>query len=148
MNFSSRTRRTGISILIIASKKRFQELMADSNPSSDNPSSQAVNKGAELPEATRLANLRSIAQQHLEEIDAMGRKEHVSEEKRVKDLEREAKRRDANLLSRRRSSGSEEEGEEEVKKEKLRTAQGKSHSRFQPCPLDSCPCCFKLGPRY
>lgn len=94
--------------------------MANINPEATTSAVQTLYLQQESPADPKLASLRDLAQQHLDEIDAMAQNEQMQEKRRVEELEREAKRRGRG--HQRRSPDAEEQGD--GKRSKMRTAQG------------------------
>ena len=96
---------------------------------SGNDASQESTRQSEA-ETARLAGLRNLAQQHLDEIDVIERSDRDREQKRVADLQREKQRREGagqTQLQMGIAADDGGEGEREGRKAKMRTAQGMFH---------------------
>ncbi len=96
--------------------------MADTNLEFEALRAQRSNGQPDQSEATRLASLRTLAQQHLEEISQMTRDERLQEEKRMEELEAEMRRRKHQKPS--KPSDNQDGGD--AKESRMRSAQGKS----------------------
>ena len=99
--------------------------MADAISKPESSAAQGLYAEKEQPPATKLANLRDLAQRHLDEIDEITKVEQMQEKKRIEELENEVRRKERR--QQRRSTEGKEQSE--GKRSKMRTAQGKSRPR-------------------